>query len=186
MRSRIGELAVQIVSVMIGVFLGLIVSNWSENKKERTKAKQLIENIDTEITTNKNRILQVINYHKMLRDSSQFYLERPEITIQKSGFFKGVNTLTLYNSAFDTGVQTGLINELPLDELQAINEVYTVQRSYEDFSNLLLGGMITLDFDESPKSTQRILSFLSVTMTDVVIKEEQLIESYNKALALIE
>lgn len=172
MKSIIGELAVQIVSVMIGVFLGLIVSNWSENKKESTKAKQLVKNISTEIFLNRDRISQVISYHKMLKDSTQFYLERPNTPIDKSGFFKGVNTLTLYNSAFDTGVQTGLINELSLDKLQAINEVYTIQRSYEDFSNLLLGGILTLDFDDSPKSTQRILTYLSISMTDVVIKEE--------------
>lgn len=185
MKSRIGELVVQIISVMIGVFLGLIVSNWSEEKKEKVKSEQLLQNIASEISLNKERLSHVIGYHRMLKDSTRFYLDNKSFTNFKPDFFKGVNTLSLYNSAYETGVQTGLFNGLSLNQLQLINEAYTFQRSYEEFANLLLSGLINLDFDDTEQSTRRILTFLSISMTDVVIKEEQLLESYDEVLLTI-
>ncbi|MCA6073768.1 hypothetical protein [Fulvivirga sedimenti] len=186
MKNKFGDFIIQVITVMIGVFLGFVVSNWSEAKKEQTRASALMKNISTEIQTNKASVERVIDYHRMVLDSSRYYFNQPTITNYKPEFFKGVNTISFYNSAFETGIQTGLINEISIDKIQKLNEVYTQQRSYEDFSNLLLSGLITMDFNNGEESTRKILMYLSISMMDVVIKEEQLLESYDKALELIQ
>ena len=43
-----------------------------------------------------------------------------------------------------------------------------------------------MDFDESEKSAQKIATFLSISMTDIVIKEEQLLQSIDHTLSIIE
>ncbi len=182
MKNKFGDFIIQVITVMIGVFLGFVVSNWSEANKEKTRANALMKNITSEIQTNRSNIERVIDYHRMVLDSSRHYLNQSTITNLKPDFFKGVNTISFYNSAFETGIQTGLINEIPIDKIQKLNEVYTQQRSYEDFSNMLLSGLIAMDFSNDEKSTRRILMYLSISMMDVVIKEEQLLKSYENAL----
>lgn len=181
MKSKIGDLIIQIITVMIGVFLGFIVSDWSEENKEEEQAKQLLTTITSEMQSNQSRIANVIDYHKMLRDTTRYYLQQKELTEFQPRFFRGLNTLTLSNSAFETGTQTGLINNFGLEELQALNNVYTKQRAYENFTNILLTGLMNMDFTMNEASARRMLMFLSISMTDIVIKEEQLINSYQKA-----
>ena len=53
MKKKIGELIFQIIPVMIGVFLGLSVANWSEDRKKETRSDALVETIKNEIQSNK-------------------------------------------------------------------------------------------------------------------------------------
>ena len=43
-----------------------------------------------------------------------------------------------------------------------------------------------MDFEETEKSTRKITTFLSIGMTDVVIKEQDLLKSYDTALDIIQ
>lgn len=182
MKNKTSDLLIQIFTVTLGVFLGFIVSNWSENRKEVRKYNALLNNISTEIKANQKKIEQVVDYHRMVRDSTRYYLRKNEFNTANPKFFRGVNTLTFVNSAYQTGIQTGLLNRMDLQKIQAINDVYTKQRAYEDFANLLLSGLITMDFEDE-KAVRRIAAFLSISMTDIVIKEEQLLESIDNALS---
>ncbi|MAX71009.1 MAG: hypothetical protein CL868_00125 [Cytophagaceae bacterium] len=186
MKNKTSDLFIQIISVTIGVFLGYIISNWSANSKESEKLKSLVENIKAEIHDNQTKVSHVIDYHRMVKDSTSYYLNKEDLVNFKPTFFKGVNTITFSNSAYQTGIQTGLFNKMKLKNVQAINDIYTKQRAYKDFANLLMSGLITMDFDENKEAFRKIAIFLSISMTDVIIKEEQLLESYSKAVALID
>ena len=185
MKKKIGEIILQIIPVMIGVYLGFVVSNWSETNKINSQTVLLRNNIVAEIKSNKSKIDEVFEYHKMIRDSSRYYQNFTDFKKMPS-FFKGTRTITLTNSAFDTGIQTGLINSLKFEEIQSINDVYTEQSAYKDFNNLILTGLITIDFKENNDGIRKFYSYLAVSMTDVVIQENRLIESYNKLLKKIE
>lgn len=190
MKKKIGEIILQIIPVMIGVYLGFVVSNWSEMNKTKSQTELLRNNIVAEIESNKTKISEVLEYHIMLRDSSQFYQKTIDIDIKKTPpYFKGTRTMTLINSAFDTGIQTGLINRLKFEEIQAINNIYTRQSAYKNFNNLILSGLMTLmttDFQENDKGEKKFYSYLAMTMTDVVIQENRLIQNYEELLEKIE
>ncbi|NMM47911.1 hypothetical protein [Marinigracilibium pacificum] len=185
MKSKINDLLIQVISVTIGVFLGFAISNWSEVRKETNKYNSLIENVESEIQSNKIKIEKVIDYHRMVRDSTRFYMMKKDLKGFKPGFFNGVNTLSFSNSAFQTGIQTGVFNKIDLNKIQAINDVYTKQRAYEEYSNILLSGFITMDFIDNDESNWKIATFLSISMNDVVIKEEQLLKSIDNALSVL-
>ncbi|MGB3606599.1 MAG: hypothetical protein WA775_08745 [Psychroserpens sp.] len=185
MKKKIGEVILQIIPVMIGVYLGFVVSNWSETNKTASQTELLRNNIIAEIKSNKSKIDEVLEYHTMIRDSSRFYKNIPNIEKMPS-FFKGTRTITLTNSAFDTGIQTGLINNLKFEEIQAINNVYTMQSAYKDFNKLILSGLITIDFQENEIGIRKFYGYLAVSMTDVVIQENNLMRHYDKLLEKIE
>lgn len=115
----------------------------------------------------------------ILRDSSRYY-SMAELKNIEPRFFKGVRTGRLTNSAFETGIQTGLINELTFEQIQFVNYTYTLQDSYNEFATLMLTGLITIDIDESER--KKIFRFLAVSMTDIVIKESELLIQYEKLL----
>jgi len=179
MKKKIVELLFQIIPVMIGVYLGFVVSNLSEDNKKKNQSKVLIENLLAEINVNESQLKAVIEYHKMLRDSSQFYAN-PNHKFRNINFFKGTRVMKLTNSAYNTGIQTGIVNELPLDQIQRINNLYTFQNEYNEFGSLMMASLINKDFADNEESIRKIIRFLSITMTDIVIKESDLLKGYEK------
>ena len=177
MKNKIGELLFQIIPVMIGVYLGFAVSDWSDNKKRKAQSKMLVENILSEIEFNEKRIKNVVDYHQMLRDSSDVYSNSIEKN-QRPPYFKGTRVVKLTNSAYNTGNQTGIINELPMKQIQILNKLYTYQNDYNDFGNMLLNALVNKDFTKRNKEMGEVVRFLSVTMTDIVIKERDLLEGF--------
>lgn len=177
MKKKIGELLFQIIPVMIGVYLGLVASNWSENKKTRHKSEVFVENLLSEVEMNQKNLEKVIDYHVMLRDSTEHYSNLENKVVNLS-FFQGTRTPTLIDSAYDTGIQTGVINELPLDKIQSINHIYTLQKQYNDMGKLIISGLLNQDFSGSDENIVEIARFLSVVMNDVVYAENDLIAGY--------
>lgn len=179
MKKKIGELLFQIIPVMIGVYLGFVASNWSDNNQKKHQSKVLIDNLFSEINTNEKQLKALIDYHTMLRDSSRFY-SNPENELRNLNYFEGTRVFKLASSAYNAGIQTGAINELPIDKIEALNRLYTNQNEYNEFGNLMMATLISKDFSDNEDDIRAIARFLSLTMTDIVIKEDGLIEGYNQ------
>lgn len=185
MKKKLIEFISQIIPVMIGVYLGFVLSNWSESNKIKSQSEQLRSNIIAEIESNKNKLVSVIDYHSMVRDSSIYYKNITR-TEKMPAFFNGIQTITLMNSAFETGIQTGLINTLEFDEIQQLNSIYTLQSANKDFNNLLLSGLVMTDFEENGQGVKKFFNYLAISMTDVVLQEKKLIKDYNELLSSLD
>lgn len=177
MKRSIWQLFLQIFPVMIGVYLGFLVSDWADDKKRKEESAVLVESLLSEIDINQKQLEGVIEYHSMIRDSCRYYANVERVD-ERPRFFEGTRIQKLSNSAYNTGVQTGVINELSMDKIQAINQLYTYQKDYDDFGNIVMANLINMDFSENKADMQRIARFLALTMTDIVIKERDLITSY--------
>lgn len=129
--------------------------------------------------TNQERLEGIVDYHTMVRDSSQIYSD-PSFPIKKANFFRGTRVSKLVSSAYETGIQTGVINELSLDELQAINSLYTFQKDYNAYGGIILSSLINKDFSSEEEDMRKVARFLYVTMTDVVALENGLIGAFKE------
>ena len=146
--------------------------------------QNLLQNLKHEIESNQESLEAIVGYHVLLRDSSRYY-SNPEVPAHKPAFFKGTRVIKLTNSAYQTGLQTGVINELPLNQIQRLNKLYTFQEDYNEFVDLLMLTLIQKDFTEKEEDIRSILRFLALTMTDIVIKEEDLITGYQLPVELL-
>ncbi len=182
MKKKIGDILLQIIPVMIGVYLGFVITNWADANKRKKESAKMIENILSEIATNKQKIEAVAGYHVMVRDSSRHYAYA-QSEIKKPTFFQGTRVLPLTSSAYNTGIQTGIINELPLDQIQVLNQLYTFQDGYNDYSNIMMSGLVSKRFSDKEEDIRDIAMYLSLTMTDVVFKERDLLREYEKVIA---
>ncbi|HAA12272.1 MAG TPA: hypothetical protein DCE41_11455 [Cytophagales bacterium] len=186
MKKKLVDLLLQIIPVMIGVYLGFLVSNWSDRAKSNQQADLLVSNILQEVITNREKIERTIDYHEMVRDSSQYYAHS-DITDVRTDFFKGTKLANLTHSAYDTGIQTGIINGLSIEQIQLLNQLYTVQETYNDYVLIMMQGFLSKEFSKETDDAKSIARFLSVTMTDIVYQEQALISLYQKVeLALTE
>lgn len=186
MKRHIKEILFQIIPVAIGVYLGFFVSNWAAANKRNTDTNKYLENLTAEMLLNKQKIESVANYHRMLRDSSNYISIHAEDNL-KPAFFQGTRVFPLVQSAFATGLQTGVVNELSLDQIQTINELYNQQDYYNDFGKTLTTGLLAFDFSNSEAGNiKKIASFLGMTMTNVIFQEELLLQQYDQALKILE
>ena len=176
-KRRIEELLFQIIPVMVGVFLGYLVSDWAESSKNDQQISSFKTNLIAELEYNKSLVGNVFEYHKMLRDSSRVYSSKTPTKPPR--FFRGIRLFPLMDSAYETGLQTGLINGLSLEEIQEVNKVYTLQEFYNGNQKIVMTGLVTIDL---VKERQRAAQFLSITLTDVVLRERELTEAYSLLL----
>lgn len=185
MRNRLIDLVIQVIPVMIGVFLAFLVSDCSEERRTERKTEQMKDILVAEIKKNREKIQQVAEYHKMLRDSTGYYCLQSDTSGAKPKFFKGIRNVSLSSGAYESAIQTGLISELELEHIQFVNELYEAQENYNDYNQMLLEGLINQDFS-NPEQMQSVMRFISVGMYDVVIKEANLIDAYPKVLKMLE
>lgn len=83
------------------------------------------------------------------------------------------------NSAFLTGVQTGILNDLPVHKIQALNQLYSFQDIYNDLNNMIISGLLNMNFTSNPDDLYRITIFINTTMNDVTELERALLEFYS-------
>lgn len=185
MKKNILDLGLQIFTVMVGVFLGVLASEWKENSKRQTDKEMFKQIIATEIRANRERINRVLDYHNVLRDSSA-YLAQATGEISKPAFFKGTQVFKLPSSAYQTGIQTGTINELSLSDIQTLNNLYNWQESYNELAVILLDGFLSKDYTDQSDDIRKLAMYLAIAMGDVISLENDLLAGYENALDMLE
>lgn len=175
MKKNILQIIYQILPVMLGVYLGFLVSNWQDSLKGEKQRKILLNNLLEEMEHNSKVLKKNVTYHAMLRDSSRHYSKKNLDKLPR--FFKGIQIKNLVESAYLTGNQTGIINELKISQIQVLNQLYTSQKEYNKFIMIVLEGLMNMDFDNDAR---RILQYTAIAMEDIVSKEKQLIQEYKK------
>ena len=180
MKAQIKEFLLRVLPVMIGVYLGFVLSNWNEGQKRKHQVEVLKESILQEIEFNTEALKRKVEYHAYLKDSVEYYLEMADsLEAKKPNFFQGLQITPLVSSAYQTGNQTGIITELKMNTILKLNQLYTYQNDYNDYVKITMAGFINKDFTDKRENVYQILHFLSITMTDLEIKERDLIKNYD-------
>ena len=185
MKKTLGKIILDLIPVAIGVYVGLLVSNWNENKKANQITQNTIERIKREIKLNQKSILKAEKYHTMVRDTiMKIDLDQVPNTGTFS-FWRGFNMPRLYKSAFETVLQTGITNNINPDILEQLNKLYTYQDSYNDFSKTASQSIYNIDFSKEDAS-KRMLVFMNMSMSDIYYFEEGLKVQFEKSLKIID
>ena len=186
MKDTLGKIILDLIPVAIGVYVGLLVSNWNENKKTDQITQNTIERVKREIGLNQNNITDAVTYHSMIRDCIKKldYVNLPNDP-RAFSFWRGINMPRLYNSAFETIKQTGVANNINPNILEQLNKLYTYQDSYNDFSKTASQSLYNIDFTKEDAS-RRMLTFISMSMSDIYYFEESLQTQFKHTLKIID
>ncbi|MFC2187000.1 hypothetical protein ACFCT7_06735 [Fulvivirgaceae bacterium LMO-SS25] len=84
------------------------------------------------------------------------------------------------------GVYLGFVVSNLADFRKRNNQLYTLQNDYNDYGNMMLSGLLNMDLNNTPESMRKVAQFLGITMTDVLIKEQDLLDGYDLIKSVLE
>ena len=183
MKKIVTNILSQIVPIMIGVYLGFAMNNFGENRKLKNQSNTYKEMLKNEISENLGAIENVNSYHLQLAKDFSEILKDEKIE-EKFGTmnFKGFRPGFVNNSAYDTGIQTGIIQEFDLELIQSLNKLYTLQGKYNRFNENMINSFLSNKFPETEREIKSLLILSSMSMNDVLTFEKELSKFYKQLL----
>lgn len=176
------DLLLQVVSVMLGVYLGLIANDWQEAQKNKALVQKSLGKFRYEVTQNQQIIKEAFAYHQQLSDSIKVLLqkERP-LTFKDLKFWRGMRIQKLKSATYQTAIITGVLNDLEIELLTAINDLYISQEKYDMAGNIALQGILQRDLFDEQKLRGNLI-FLSTLLNDIYWIEKEITDGQKKVL----
>ena len=178
------KLALEVLLIGTGVFLGLAGEQWRESRAHRERAEASLRRFRTELADNKRAVAAVRDYHVTLRTNLRRYLgatseQRKSISIK----MEGVRPVFFENTAWDLALATQSLADIPEDVAFDLSRVYRIQQAYVQLSQ----GMLNAMFINSPYAGgEAFLGSVAVYLDDVTLLEPQLLKMYDELLPKIE
>ncbi len=178
------RLALEVLLIGIGVFLGLAGEQWRESREHSERAQASLRRFHTELRDNKKAVAAVRDYHVTLRTSLRQYLNAtPEQRKSISLKMNGVRPVFFETTAWDLALATQALADIPQEVAFDLSRVYRIQQAYVQLSQ----GMLNAMFINSPYSGgDAFLGSVAVYLDDVAALEPQLLKMYDEVLPKIQ
>lgn len=183
MKKLLTDTLIQMIPVMLGVYLGFALNNFGEAQKLKKQAGTYQEMLKNEIGENLAELERVNPYHLELKQDFAEILASNDIKKAfRSKSMQGIRPGLVNKSAYNTGIQTGIIQQFDLDVIQNVNKLYTLQDQYDAFNETIISSFIAQKFPETEAEIRNALIIMSMNMNDVLNFERELTESYAEIL----
>ncbi|MDR7129752.1 hypothetical protein J2X69_002097 [Algoriphagus sp. 4150] len=180
----------QFIPVVLGVYVGILASNWNENRMRRVEQNEYIENLKLEIQANKVKLEEALTYQKDILQSTRQIKKELDRDILEGAFWKmghwtlipdweGLKIPKLENAVHQSGIMTNSLSGLDFHIIHTISQSYSHQDDYKLYAQRLILDNLTL-LDNQIKTVE-VLNKLEVWQ-DVMNIEKELIEHYNETL----
>lgn len=182
-KSGIWNFVREMIPVMLGVYFAFALNDYSEQRKINSQFLEYKALITEEVKQNLKNIEPCFEYHKKFKEELISLAKSDEPYAAFENYkMKGLRPGFVSKSAYQTGIQTGIIQEFELNMIQDINNLYTFQSNYDEYNKSLLEGFISKDIPKNDDEVVDISRNLIMSMNDVIISEENLIKYYNAIL----
>jgi len=142
-------LAIEVVSIVVGVLLALGLSEWSEERKYQEQAEIALDNITSEIRAN-HKLLTVIHDNNVTTVQAMSD-ERESGAAEDRNFIPG---LQLRDTAWQTFLSTGLSNYASYDRVLALSQLYAIQDIYKQTGMQLVEATMTMSAYAAARETE--------------------------------
>lgn len=180
----------QFIPVVLGVYIGIVASNWNENRLKKAEQTEFMKNLALEIQANKSKLEEVLTYQEAILISARKARQELDPNILESQFWsvghwnllpgwEGLRIPTLENSVQQTGITTNALSGLDFKIINTIARTYNYQEDYKVYSKRLIFDNLTQLSSEA--KTAEVLAKLE-SWQDVINQEHSLIKYYDTAL----
>lgn len=134
----------ELLSIVIAIVLGFIVTEWRESRQEAKKAKLALQRIAQEVELNRDAAASMLPYYEdMLNQMDSLGRDSLNVASDLNGW-EGINPIAFQSSAYQLAMQTGLLANIDFDMATAISLYYAACNDYGSTSgyarqSLLLG-----------------------------------------------
>jgi hypothetical protein len=178
------KLALEVLLIGTGVFLGLAGEQWRESREHRERAEASLRRFSTELGDNKKTVAAVLDYHAALRANLKQYFDAPprkrnSISVK----MQGIRPALFETTAWDLAIATQSLADIPQEVAYDISRVYGIQKEYTQLTQ----GMLNSMYMNSPYAGgDAFLMSVAVYLDDVVLLEPALLKAYDEVLPKLE
>lgn len=136
------KLALEVLLIGTGVFLGLAGEQWRESREHRERAEASLRRFHTEMSDNKKTVAAVLDYHATLRASlKRYFSAAPKERNSISVVMQGIRPALFETTAWDLALATQSLADIPQEVAYDISRVHA--------------GHVELDVHEQPVRRRR-------------------------------
>jgi len=164
----LADVAVQILSVVVGILLALFINNWETKRQQRATVDEAVQAIHAELAANRvvlrDHAAQMFDMAKRMR-ASPANKNQPARPCYEWVEWYGIGGLNLIEAAYQTSIATQALANMPFKQAQLVSQTYGWQRytmkGIDLEASMLLGHPQTLDLctgivDEIGKNDLRL------------------------------
>lgn len=169
------------IPVILGILIALCINNWNENRADRKYLSKVMASIDSELKENKEQLIEVIQEHRELLDTIDFYrnqeLSIEELLVKVEGIrgtaIKNHTWRALINSRIELVDNETILTMTDVDEEKADMELKQDKLTQFLYTNL----------GSTNRDDKRLLRMI---INDMLSIELETLESHEKFLELYE
>ncbi len=194
-------LSVEAFLIIVSVLLALGLNEWRQGKADRDLVRAVLDNVQGEIQRNRDLLQRRLPYHETMLDSTGGFLnsnmeggpdglrleQLPRLEQLGIDSNKGLATAGRFT---DTGwrlaLNSGALKFMDYDVMKVLSETYAKQEETERQEERLgerLGGLFQGYFGEGIFGAALVT--FSAALTDMVLREQELLKQYDSALETI-
>jgi hypothetical protein len=192
-KSKISEYFIQLILVVLGVFLGILASEWKAAKNLETNQKEVLKNIKLEIESNleivKNAQQNRVKFNKSLDSLHPLLSEE----ILKENLFdrnfnerfpnwRGIGDGQVSNAMFEMAKFSNMLSSMDIDIVSQLSKTYAVQEALNKTRDTFLKKFF--DFDSDAKYADALRLMWSIRQ-ELGSYERKLVDEYSKTLELL-
>lgn len=181
-------LLLELAMIGVGVFLGLQVDQWKENRAHREAARTALENFRRELATNRDALAREAPYHREL--STKFRaLDGPDgpprsldAMFSRVGWH-GAGAIAFRHTAWDLALANQSLGYLDPTIAFAVADVYLEQQKFEQYQDIVQRNILT-PASLRPDAVGGVAFVLNAFYTDASLSEEPLLGRQYAAVLL--
>jgi len=183
-RKSLLTIALEVLLIATGVFLGLAGEQWRENARHREMAEASLKRFRSEILANRTTVAGVKDYHVTMKKRLDAYFAADPKTQPKVDVnLRGVQPASFEHTAWDLALATQSLTYIDSSLAFALSRAYTSQQEYMELSRGVLQAMYVVN------PTQNEPAFLGAVLVyygDVVLLEPKLLGLYDELIPQID
>jgi hypothetical protein len=184
--GSIKKMAVEVISIVIGVMLALGVSEWQEQRDRQEQAEIAVENIEAELRWN----LELLSRVHVNNAATVSAMNASDADAESEDELYITPVLQLRDSAHRTLLSSGIANFVSYETILSLSETYSLQTVYKKLGqqlseaamNVAAYATVTGATVDNQDFQDQFGSYLEM----LVAAEQQLLEAYEATLAELE
>jgi hypothetical protein len=186
-RSRtLLKLALEVVLISGGVFLGLMGERWSEQAAHRELAETSLRRLRAEMASNRKAVASQADYHAKIRQELRAFLTADAVSRSRlSVHMSGLGPVFFERGAWDLALSTGALAYIEPDLAFALSQVYTTQDAYADVQRTIIQNTVYrpgFGGEGFESDARALVNYFG----DTVIMDPKLIAQYDAVLKAID
>lgn len=174
------KLALEVVLISSGVFLGLAGEQWRESRHEHQLAQAALRRFQTEIAANRKAVAANDGYHATLKSDLSAWLKadartRPTLTLHMD---RSLAPVFFEHSAWDLALATQSLVHIDEDLAFELSRLYRMQQGMDTLQTAIVQSTV---YTRSPKSdAEDYFTSLNAFLGDVTYIEPLLLKMYDE------